>query len=210
MLQQPEHLLAVNAQATPRRALSIVLVALFHVAVIAAFVTGLASRFVEKLPEDIIAKVEPPKLPDVKPPPPPPPDLAKPPPPFVPPPDIVIEQTTTNTNAITVQHQVAVIAPPKPSGITAPASIGRAHECNSNFYPPIAQRLNQEGVTVVSMSISPDGEVSEPKVTESSGHDSLDSAALRCVQSWHYKAAMQNGSPIATTWTAKVIWKLPQ
>jgi len=34
-----------------------VLVALFHVAVIAAFVTGLASRFVEKLPEDIIAKV---------------------------------------------------------------------------------------------------------------------------------------------------------
>src|SRR5271169_4863782 len=121
MLQQPEHLLAVNTQATPRRALSIVLVALFHVAVIAAFVTGLANRFVEKLPTDIIAKVEPPKLPDIKPPPPPPPDLAKPPPPFVPPPDIVIEQTTTNTNAITVQHQVAVIAPPKPTGITAPA-----------------------------------------------------------------------------------------
>ena len=113
-MQQPDHLKSFQPaqQATPRRFVSLGFVALFHVLVIYAFASGLANHLVEKIPVDIITKVEPPKLPDVKPPPPPPPDLAKPPPPYVPPPDIVIQQETTNTNAITVQHTQQVTTPP--------------------------------------------------------------------------------------------------
>ena len=105
-MQQPDHLKSFQTaqQATPRRFVSFGFVVLFHVFVIYAFASGLANHLVEKLPVDIITKVEPPKLPDIKPPPPPPPDLAKPPPPYVPPPDIVIQQEASNSNAITVQH----------------------------------------------------------------------------------------------------------
>ncbi len=208
---QPEHLRTVNAQATPRRAISVGLVVLFHVAVIYAFASGLANRFVEKLPEDFIAKVEPPKLPDIKPPPPPPPDLEKPPPPFVPPPDIVIETPTTNTNAITVVHTVAVPPPPKPTGITAPALIanGRAN-CATNYYPPIAVRLNQEGVTTVMLHIGADGSVQSAEVSNSSGHDSLDQASVKCVTSgaWRFHPAMENGQPVPTTRQYNIKWQL--
>ena len=152
-MQQPEHLRSFQTaqQSTPRRFVSFGFVALFHVFVIYAFASGLANHLVEKLPVDIITKVEPPKLPDIKPPPPPPPDLAKPPPPYVPPPDIVIQQEASNSNAITVQHTQQVTAPPpKPSGISAPALImGGKANCAANYYPPIAVRLNQEGTVTL-------------------------------------------------------------
>lgn len=209
-MQQPEHLRAsVAAQPTPRRFLTFGLVALFHVVVIYAFATGLAANMATHALQEIKAQVVPPKLPNVKPPPPPPPELAKPPPPFVPPPEINIQAETTNTSPITVTHappqQVAKVeAPP----VTTPVSIGKAHECNSMFYPPIAQRLGQEGTTVVAFHITPDGDVTDPRVSESSGHDSLDEAALRCVATWHYKPATQSGHPIEAPWQARVVWKL--
>lgn len=209
-MQQPDHLKALQAtqQANSRRFFSFGFVVLFHVFVIYAFASGLANHLVEKIPVDIIAKVEQPKLPDVKPPPPPPPDLAKPPPPFVPPPDIVIQQEAANPNTITVQHtQQVAPPPPKAQGITAPASIGKAHEC-ANYYPPIAQRLNQEGEVTVQFHISADGSVSDPSVVQSSGHDLLDQAALRCVPSWRYKPAMANGAAVETTWKAVVKFKM--
>jgi protein TonB len=206
---QPEHLrTAQPATFTPRRIVSVGFVALLHVAVIYAFVSGLAHRFVEKLPEDIIAKVEPPKLPDIKPPPPPPPNLEKPPPPYVPPPDIVIQSEAPSTNAITVQHTNA--APPKAAGITAPALIMGGHgNCAQSYYPPIAIRLNQEGTTTVNIHIAADGSVTGADIAESSGHDSLDQAAIKCItQNWHYRPAMENGQPVAITAKARIVWRL--
>lgn len=207
-MQQPDHLRSFQTtQSTPRRALSFGFVALLHVFVIYAFASGLANHLVQKMPEMIKAEVVKEVIPVKPPPPPPPPDLAKPPPPFVPPPEITIQTEAPPTNTITVQNKVAAPPPPKEVGISAPASIGRAHDCQS-YYPPIAQRLNQEGTVRVSFTITPDGSVSDPKVVESSGHDSLDQAALRCVPGWHYKPAMQNGAPVQTTWQADVKFKM--
>ena len=208
---QPEHLRRVQPAAfAPRRLISIGFVAIFHLAVVYAFISGLAQRVVEKLPEDIIAKVEPPKLPDIKPPPPPPPKLEQPPPPYVPPPDIVIQEPAT-TNAITVQHAVSVPPPPKPQGITAPALIanGRAN-CATNYYPPISVRLNQEGATTVTLHIGADGAVDSAEVANSSGHDSLDQASIKCVTSgnWRFHPAMQNGQPVPTTRQYIIKWQL--
>ena len=185
-MQQPEHLSLRPfqvAHSNPRRILTIAAVALFHVFVIVAFATGLANQLVQKLPDELKAEVVKEQIPVKPPPPPPPPDLAKPPPPFVPPPEITIQNEAPAPNAITVQHTVEVPPPPKAQGITAPASIGRTHECQ-RFYPPLAQRLNQEGTVTVEFHISADGTVSDPKVIESSGFDSLDQAALKCVPGW--------------------------
>jgi TonB family protein len=96
----------------------------------------------------------------------------------------------------------------KPAGITAPASIGRPHSCGQRYYPPIAVRLNQEGTTTIAFKITADGSVKDLTIAESSGHDSLDQAAITCAQSWQYKPAFQNGSPIEVPWKAEVKWTL--
>ncbi len=211
-MQQPDHLKSFQSgqQATPRRFVSLGFVALFHVFVIYAFASGLANHLVEQLPRDIVTKVEPPKLPDIKPPPPPPPDMVKPPPPFVPPPDIVIQQQTASNNSITVQHtQPVVPPPPKAVGVSAPALISGGAKCNTSYYPPIAVRLNQEGTTTVNVHVGADGAVTGVDITNSSGHDSLDQAAVKCINAaWKFKPAMENGAPVATTKQYNLKWQL--
>lgn len=215
-MEQPLHDLRpypTGARATPARAVSIILVVLIHLAAIWALATGLAQNLYRKTVEEFKAEVIPPKQEQVKPPPPPPPELQKPPPPFVPPPDISIQSEAPSTNTITVQSKVAAPPPPKPviTGITAPVSYNTRHNCNDRFYPPIAVRLNQEGTTRLRITVSAAGEVTDAKVVDSSGHDSLDEASVKCVMagSWgKYKPAMQNGQPIDAQTDVSIQWKL--
>jgi protein TonB len=205
------------SHAPSHRFVSIGIVVLLHVVAIWALATGLIQNLASKLPAEFKAEVIPPKEANKPPPPPPPPELQKPPPPFVPPPEISIQTEAAPTNTITVQKNFAtppppprVVAPPKPVGITAPASIGAPHTCPAaRWYPSIAVRLNQQGTTTLSFTINVDGSVSDAKVAKSSGYDSLDQAAIRCVEaSWHYKPALDNGHPVAAPWKADVTWNL--
>jgi len=208
-MQQPEHVRPFQAvQNTPRRFFSLGFVILFHIFVIYAFASGLAQHLVSKLPEEFKAEVVKEVIP-VKPPPPPPPDLVKPPPPFVPPPEISIQTEAPPTNTISVSN----VKPPPPevkaTGITAPASIGSPHNCpQDRWYPPIALRLNQEGSTTIKFTIGADGSVSNVAVSESSGHDSLDEAAMRCASSWHYRPAMREGQAIEVPWQTVIKWQI--
>jgi protein TonB len=216
-MEQPLHDLrpyGTTTQATPSRIVSIVLVALVHIGAIYALATGLAQNLIHKAVVDLKVEVIPPKQETVKPPPPPPPELQKPPPPFVPAPDIVIQQEAAPTNTITVQSKVATPPPPKvvaPPGISAPVSLKSSHNCADRYYPPIAVRLNQEGTSVVRVTVSADGQVTDAKVQQSSGHDSLDEASVKCIMggSWGgYKPAMQSGQPIESQTDVKITWRL--
>ena len=209
-MEQPLHTLVRSSavQASPRRALGVVVVVAIHVIVIWALITGLAQQMMQKLPSELMAKVEETPPPAEKLPPPPPPEMVKPPPPFVPPPDINIQSEAPVVNTITTQQVVATPPVQKPAGITAPASIGRPHSCGQRYYPAIAVRLNQEGTTVLAFKITPDGSVTDLSVSESSGHDALDQAAITCAQGWQYKPAMQNGAAIEVPWKASVKWSL--
>jgi protein TonB len=211
-MEQPLHTLGrpSAAQATPGRLVGIVIVVVIHLIVILALITGLAQQLMQKHPSELMAKVEETPPPPEKLPPPPPPEMVKPPPPFVPPPDIAISNEAPVTNTITTQAVVATPPPvQKPAGITAPASIGRPHNCpQGKWYPPMAIRLNQEGTTTLAFKITADGSITDVTVAESSGHDSLDQAAISCAQSWQYKPAMQNGSPVEVPWKASIKWSL--
>jgi protein TonB len=208
-MEQPTHDLRAHsaitaAQATPGRIVAAAAAILLQVGLIYALAAGLAAQLLEKLPEELKAEVVQEKIPD-KTPPPPPPELQKPPPPFVPPPEINIQAEATNTNAITTQSKVET---PKPvPQISSPASIGRPHQCNS-YYPAISQRLNEEGVVTLSFHITTDGGVTGVSVAQSSGHDRLDQAAVTCVQTWHYKPAVQNGQPVEVPWQSQVKFAL--
>jgi protein TonB len=205
-------------QANSHRFVSVGLVAALHVFAIYILASGLAQNLLSKLPQELKAEVIPPKTEQVKPPPPPPPELQKPPPPFVPPPEITIQTETASPNTITVQSKTAslppppqqVAPPPKPAGITAPVQIaGGGAVCNSSYYPPIAIRLNQSGTTTVTVHIGTDGSVANVDVADSSGHDSLDQAAVKCITSrWRYKPALQNGQPVAVAKQYAIKWVL--
>jgi len=90
---------------------------------------------------------------------------------------------------------------------SSPVSIGKAHTCGSNYYPQSAQKLHEEGTTTVSFTVTAEGEVTNPTIANSSGHEDLDQAALPCVTSWKYKPAIQEGKPVAAEWKANVVWK---
>lgn len=203
-MHQPEHDLRPfqATVASPRRFISIGLVAALHVVVIWALATGLAARVIAKLPTELKAEVVQQKPPEQeKTPPPPPPDLAKPPPPFVPPPDFTIQSTGPTTAISQVQSKRPVAA------ITRPTTRGRPHSCYSG-YPPISKRLGEQGVVTVKFTVGVNGDVSNVSVAKSSGYSRLDQAAVRCAQRWEYHPATQGGRPIAISYEAKVLYHL--
>ncbi len=214
-MEQPLHdfrsLHGTRVQATESRAISVALVIFLHLLAIYGLATGLAQNLYRKTLGEFKAEVIPPKEEKVKLPPPPPPELVKPPPPFVPPPDILIQQEAP-TNTITAQSKVAP-PPPKPvaaAPITQPVlEEGGAGKCESSYYPAVAIRLNQTGTSTVAVHIAADGSVESVNLVSSSGHDSLDEAAIRCIQStWRYRPATMNGRPVATMKEYAIKWVL--
>ena len=211
-MQQPQHDMRAfqTSAASPRRFVTVGIVAALHLFVLWALATGLAARLADKIPEDIkadIVKEAPPQQP--KAPPPPPPDLVKPPPPFIPPPDIVIANEAPTNTITNVTNVVQPPAPPKPAAVAATLAAGRNNNCAANSYPAIAIRLNHEGNTVVTVHIGADGSVTGADVSQSSGFSDLDQAAVQCVQShWHFSPATENGAPVASTKQYRIVWKL--
>jgi len=203
-MEQPLH--SIRAQQTsfmsPSRVVSLTVSTVLVFGFGWAISSGLANTIVEKVNDVIQVDVLKDKI-EKKLPPPPPVEIKAPPPPFVPPPDIVIQQDAApQTTAITTQ---SVKATPPP--ISAPASIGKPHFCG-NDYPAISKRLGETGVTKVGFTITTDGHVENVHIVDSSGSERLDSAAVSCVTTWHYKAAIKDNVPVAVPWQAAVQWKL--
>jgi protein TonB len=209
------HIAAASARS---RAVSVILVIVIHLLAIYGLTTGLAQNLYSKTVQEFKAEVIPPKEEETERPPPPPPELQKPPPVFVPPPDIVIQSEAAATNTIsntsTVQNRAASLLPPPKAVVAPPVSApalieGGAAKCEQSYYPSVAVRLNETGTTTVAVHIGADGSVESVNVVESSGHDSLDEAAIKCIQSaWRYKPAMQNGQRVATVKNYAIVWVL--
>lgn len=84
-------------------------------------------------------------------------------------------------------------SPLRPSYIFSPR-IGTG-DC-SRFYPDAARLRSEQGQIILSYRIATDGGVKNVVVTQSSGHDDLDAAAVACVSHWRYQIASQNGKPV--------------
>jgi protein TonB len=64
-------------------------------------------------------------------------------------------------------------------------------------YPLMAKRRGYEGITLLNVLVDAAGMVSEIKIKTSSGHLSLDSAALETVKNWLFTPATEDGRPVA-------------
>jgi protein TonB len=206
-MEQPFHAVRIARPSTQNRTVALIIVAIIHAGLIYALAEGLRTGALQKGLQEIKVAVEKPKL-EKLPPPPPPPDLAKPPPPVVPPPEIVIQQPAPAA-VIHVVTKPPPVAAPK---ISSPVGIGRPHYCDPNrYYSENAIRLQEAGTTILSFTITADGDVQSPTVATSSGFDDLDQAAVRCASGWRYKPAIQDNNPVAVNgYKASIVWKIPK
>jgi protein TonB len=204
---------------------AIVTVAILHALLAYAFVSGLAYKFIKEASEDL-------KLVEVKEAPPPPPEVPPPPPPDQPtsppmtaiespivrpsPPVIATPPQITPPPIITRPLPPAVTPPPPPPPPvrTVPPQRARAN-LNSYFsaddYPAAALRGNDQGTTGFSLTIGPNGRVTECSVTSSSGSAALDAATCRILRSRaRYTAARDSaGNPTSGRDSGRVTWRLP-
>jgi protein TonB len=219
MLRPLAHPALANAREVSgsRRILAFAAAGVIEIGLIFALTSGLATRALHQLP-NVLSMVDitpqtPPKVVDV---PPPAPEFAKPEAPRVPVPIIRIQRAPAHAITAVATPKPVVVAP-APVAVTPPAapavpstsvqSVTRTH--TTPPYPELARRLGQSGQVQLHITIGADGQVGNVSVTKSSGSDLLDSTARDWVMSnWKYKAATQNGSPVASTTDALVVFDL--
>lgn len=63
-------------------------------------------------------------------------------------------------------------------------------------YPALSRRMREEGVVVLKILVLADGQVAHIELAQSSGHQRLDSSAIRTVARWQYQPATLGGQPV--------------
>ena len=205
------------------RTVSIIIVALIHAVLGYAFVSGLGMKYVKKAAEqlNVIDVKEEPPPPDEEPPPPPPDKPVEPPPVVAPPPIVQTPspappiQTVRTPPPVFNPVPVAAPPPPPPAPTVSKAAGAKGNPANwisSDDYPAAALRAEAEGTTAIAWEINEQGKVENCRVTSSSGNSALDDAACRAIQRrGKYSPALdQNGNPIRTKDSRRVVWRLPE
>lgn len=200
------------------RQIALVGVALLHVILGYAIVTGFAISVVKKIMDPLEAvNVKEEAPPPDEPPPPPPQEIEIPP--YVPPPEVSI-QSDAPTNSITVQSNVArpdppVVAPPAPPAPVAlappsPATArGRGNAFSDDDYPSASRAAEEEGVARVTYVVGVDGRVSQCEVVQSSGFKRLDDATCAIIlRRYRFNPATRDGQPVPERKTQPVRWRL--
>jgi protein TonB len=192
-------------------------VALLHVGLGYAFVTGLALKAVKAIVnplETVNVKEEAP--PPDEPPPPPPKEVEIPP--YVPPPEVsVIQDAPAPT--ITTQSTISSPEPPRfvPPAPPAPPAVrptpatprGRGNVISEEDYPDASRRAEEQGVVRVSYVVDTEGKVSSCNVVQSSGSARLDETTCKIImRRFRFNPATVNGQPVPETKTQPVRWQL--
>ena len=205
------------------RIVSIGVVALLHVGLGYALVTGLAFDAAKQVYEDLKTfDVEEEKPEEPEEPPPPPEKLDIPPPPKVtaPPPVNVTPVISTNTQAVTITPSAPPAPPPPPPAPPPPpekpkiaqkaVQKGGVGSITDEDYPPSAVRNEESGTTVATYTVGTDGKVSGCNASGAS--PTLDAETCKLiVRRYKFKPALDsNGSPIEETKTQRIRWVLPK
>jgi protein TonB len=82
---------------------------------------------------------------------------------------------------------------------------------SNDDYPAAALRNEEQGTTVVRLTIGPDGRVSDCAISSSSGSSSLDNTTCSILRrrARFTPAKDQAGNPISDTYTQRIRWEIP-
>lgn len=203
------------------RIIALIIVALIHVGIGYALITGLAYSAIKKAVERVttVDIEEPEEEPEEEPPPPepdaPPPPVVAPPPPIniavAPPPIQVVTTPPPPAPPIRIAAP-APAPPPAPSqarGVRPRGQGSWASRIQQN-YPARALREGTEGTVGVSVTVNGEGRVSACSVTSSSGSSALDEAACQGMQRYaRFDPALNDaGQPISASWSTRIVYQL--
>jgi protein TonB len=97
----------------------------------------------------------------------------------------------------------------EPEPVISPARVDPHHPLTQPPYPMAARRGDEQGALIIDILVGADGRVRDAKVSQSSGFNQLDQAALsEAKQHWHLKPATRNGAPFEQWLTLKVVFRL--
>ena len=211
------------------RLISIVIVALIHVAVGYLLISGLAISAAKEVIERVttVDIEEPEPEPEEEPPPPPPEPETAPPPPVAPPPPMNISPAPppirTQTNipppappALRVPPPAPAAPPPAPpppppsqARPATPDGQARWQRRIIENYPSRALRREIEGTVGVSVTVSADGRVSSCRVTRSAD-PILDQAACDDMERYaRFNPALDDaGNPTTGSWSTNIVYQI--
>lgn len=204
------------------RIAALVIVALIHIVLGYALVTGLAYEAAKKVIQKVTTVDIKEEVKKEEPPPPVKKVEVKPPPMVVPPPKIavnvappVMESVATPPPpappAIVLAPPAPVAAPPAPPKPATPRN-NPATWATPNDYPSRALREERTGTTGFRVTVGTDGKVVDCSITSSSGHSDLDDAACANVtRRARFKPATDSsGNPVQGTYSNRVRWVIPE
>ena len=212
-----------DQQMSGNKVVAIIIVALIHVAIGYALITGLAYSAIKKAVERVTTvDVEEPE-PEEEPPP-PPPDEIVPPPPVAPPPPLNVSVAPPQIQTVDTPPPPAPVipvarpapppAPPPPAPSKArgatPDGLGRWSARIQEQYPPRAVRDEVEGRVGVRVTVGPNGRVSDCSVSSSSGSSILDDAACAGMRSYaRFNPALDDaGNPTSGSYSTTIVYQL--
>jgi protein TonB len=210
-----------DQQMSGSRIFAIIIVALIHIALGYALVTGLAYSAFKKAVERVTTvDIEEPPPPEEEPPPPPPdqvqpPPIVAPPPPINvnpnPPPITVVDTPPPPAPPVRIAAPVAPPAPPpsKARGAT-PDGQGRWAARIQENYPARAIRDETQGSVGVRVTISAQGRDTACSVTSSRGSSVLDEAGCDGMTRYaRYNPALDDaGSPTTGSASTRIVYQL--
>ncbi len=208
---------------------AIVIVALIHIFIGYALVTGLAYEAYKKAVQKVTTvEIKEEEKKEEPPPPPPEKKVEAPPPPVAPPVKINVATTPPDIATVTVAPPPAppvVIAgppivappaptpPPPPKGATSPVQPrgNPGSWATDADYPQRALREERAGTTGFRVTVGADGRVVDCTVTSSSGSPDLDDATCKNVtRRARFKPAMENGVAVQSTYSNRIRWVIPE
>ncbi len=213
-----------DQQMSGNRITALIIVALIHILLVYALVTGLAYEAAVKVLQKVTTidikeekKKEEPPPPPKKPDTPPPPIVA--PPPLinvaVAPPQIQTVQTPPPPAPPVVLAPPSAPPAPPPPRFAAKGAVPKGNPgdwATTNDYPSRALREERTGTTGFRVSVGPDGRVSDCSVTSSSGSPDLDDATCVNVRrrARFAPATDGEGHPTTGSYTSRVRWVIPK
>ena len=218
-----------DQQMSGNKITALIIVALIHIALVYALVTGLAYSgmiAVVKRVTTVDIKDEPSKEP-----PPPPKVKVEPPPIVVPPPRINVNVAPQRIEVVpsfspqpvqTVQPTFTPTPTPTPTPTEAPAPRVQPRAAaprgnpgswaTTNDYPSRALREERAGTTGFRLTVGADGRATGCTVTSSSGHNDLDEATCSNVmrRARFTPATDGEGQPTTGSYSGRIRWVIPE
>ena len=102
----------------------------------------------------------------------------------------------------------APVAVPATTPVTPPRSDAAYLNNPRPAYPLAARRRGDQGTVLVRVLVTTEGLATSVSLEKTSGHPSLDEAALTAVKSWRFVPARQGGQAIESPYVVPIVFKV--